>query len=424
MNLKNILYSFLILIGVIIVLVYAKLATENTDQNVCEIQNISDLENINFKDFQFVKIKASDAYQSDALKDLLQGENYRKAWQTVVEVPILFLDTLYGGVEIEKIGGGKQTQSLKLLSNNGLMLTLRSVNKNPDALVPETLRKLKLDNIVKDGVSAQHPYAALPVAKLADAVGVIHTNPQLVFLPKQKILGNTYNSEFGNKLYLLEYENKGTINWSNYPNIEFVTDNDNLQELKATGDLKIDIDKRQLVKSRLFDIVIGDWDRHAKQWGWLMQKQDSSYNAIPFPMDRDNAFFNVQGLIPTIISSEEITPHLQSFHSDIDMEGLVYDFDVYFLQNTSLEMFLEEAKYIKKHLTDDVLENAFKTWNESLYNLDARTIIATIKTRRDRLVNIAINFKKTLDKQPLLNESLKGSLLKDTPGSSLKCFEC
>jgi len=66
-------------------------------------------------------------FKADEVKKLMQGEQYRKAWSTPVKVPVMYLDTLFGGVTIEKEGGGKQTHSLKLKTKNDIELTLRSV---------------------------------------------------------------------------------------------------------------------------------------------------------------------------------------------------------------------------------------------------------------------------------------------------------
>lgn len=424
MSLKRVILSVTALIVATLLVIYIKLANENIENNSCDIQNISNLDSINFKDFKTVKLSASDAYESDAFKDILQGENYREAWETIVEVPILYLDTLFGGVEVIKEGGGQQTKSLRLKTENDLVLTLRSINKNPKPLVPEALEKLGLSNIVTDGISGQHPYAALVVSQLAKAVNVLHTNPKVVFVPKQKVLGDEFNFSYGNKIYLLEYENKGKVNWSNHNNIEEIVDNDDLQKLNSSNRGKIQIDKNQLIKSRLFDIVIGDWDRHAKQWGWLLQKKDTTYNAIPFPMDRDNAFFNVEGLLPSLIANKNITPHLQSFQSEMELMGLVYDFDIYYLQGTTEAQFLKEAQQIQEQLTDEKIEKAFKTWNEQLQIQDAKFLIRTIKKRRDNLLDTAKEFKIILDNQPLLDKPLKGSDLEDTTETNIKCFEC
>src|SRR5690606_30730175 len=138
--------------------------------------------------------------------------------------------------------------------------------------VPEIAKTLGLSNIIIDGNSGQHPYGAVAAAALAGEVDVLHTNPRPLFLPKQEKLGDL-NEKYGNKLYLLEYETESEVNWTALQNIVEIIETDDLQELKAIRGDKLKIDRNALVRSRLFDLLIGDWDRHTKQWGWALQEQ-------------------------------------------------------------------------------------------------------------------------------------------------------
>ena len=423
---KRIIYAILLVLGLFFFVIYLATHYPKSARNICEIHNIADLNAVNLKDYDSVKISASSLYRANTLKALLQGSNYRESWQDTIKAPILYLDTLFGGVTVVKEGGGKQTKSIRVRGNKGLVLTLRSVNKNPKPLVPETLEHIGLENIVTDGISGQHPYAAPVVAKLSDAIGIYHTKPKLVFLPKQSTLNAHYNHIYSNKLYWLEYENKGHFNWANLKHFTRLVDTETLQHLKNEHKGNLTIDKSLLVRSRLFDVVIGDWDRHAKQWGWFVTANNSTLKALPLPMDRDNAFFYVDGLLPHIISNPIITPHLRPFNNDVDdIEGLVYDFDVYFLQGTTLNQFISQAEYIKKTLTDTVIENAFKQcWPKKMLERDAPKIIEKIIARRNGLIDIAIMFRTVLDSRPLLNKPLKGSEPDDTTASRMACFEC
>ena len=299
-----------------LVALYLKISNEDTLIETCKIYSFQDLNTINFREHDTVEVSASSLYEGDFIKRLLQGENYRNAWEAKIKAPILYLDTLYGGVTIIKEGGGKQTRSLRLRARDSTVYTLRSVNKNPEPLIPEFLKTLNLENIVVDGISSQHPYAAPVVAKLAESINVIHTDPKVVFLPKQERL-NIYNTDYGNRLYMLEYETEGLKNWTSHANVIELLDTDGLQKLKMKLQNRLKIDRNELVRARLFDLVIGDWDRHAKQWGWAVSKKDSAYVAHPIPGDRDNAFFVIDGLIPTIISNENITKELRPFQNEI-----------------------------------------------------------------------------------------------------------
>ena len=421
---KRILYFFIILLIIALGLLYW--STSSTDQvfKKSELINIKNINSVDFKTKDSVLVAASDLYQADEVKKLMQGEQYRKAWSTPVKVPVMYLDTLFGGVTIEKEGGGKQTHSLKLKTKNDIELTLRSVNKDPEALIPEFAKTLGLENIVVDGISAQHPYAAILVAKLAEQAKVHHTKPKLVFVPKQKALKN-YNDKYGNRLFLLEYETESKTNWTNENNVIEILDTDDLQELKLEQKEKLTVDKKTLIRVRLFDLLIGDWDRHTKQWGWIVKQENQMLTAIPIAGDRDNAFFSVDGVLPTILSDKNVVPELRPFTSEIDfMPGLVYPFDQYFLINTSEELFVEQAKQLQKLLTDEVLEQSLSVWPKQIAEIDGEEIISKIKSRRDHLIEYAKQFKVEIDKKGLVNQPLKGSEDINLPEKLLQCFEC
>lgn len=422
---KKFLKIFTVLVIAIIAVVYIRVANSKKTFETCTIHNIEDISKTDFTKHKTVVVSASSLYESDMFKTLLQGKNYRDAWATKVKLPIVFLDTLFGGVKIIKEGGGKQTHSLRIQSKkDNVVYTLRSINKNPEKLVPEFAKTLKLENIVIDGISSQHPYAAPVVARLSDAINVPHTNPRAIFLPKQETL-EKYNEKYGNRMFLLEYETEGKVNWTSYKNVTELVDTEELQKLKMNLKTKLKIDRKSLVRARLFDLIIGDWDRHTKQWGWAVTQKDSTYTAYPIPGDRDNAFFTTSGLIPSILTNENVVKELRPFQKDIDyMEGLIYNFDVYFLHKTPEEIFTAEATYIQQNLTDEAIENALRYWNDELYNLYAKDIAAKIKARRDNILILAKEFKRVLDTKPLLSEPLKGSEREDVDENKLKCFEC
>ena len=43
-------------------------------------------------------------------------------------------------------------------------------------------------------------------------------------------------------------------------------------------------------RRRLFDMLIGDWDRHQDQWRWIEFKENGKKVYRPMPRDRDQAF--------------------------------------------------------------------------------------------------------------------------------------
>ena len=421
---KKVFALVAILLVAFIILIYLSVSSTSKKFETCTIENLEDLEKVNFEDHDSVTLAPSSLYKGDLLKEFMQGENYRQAWSTPVNVPIVFLDTLYGGMKIIKEGGGKQTHSLKLQNKSGIMFTLRSVAKDPEKLIPDVAKNLGLENIIVDGISGQHPYGALLSARLSDIAGVAHTNPKLVFIPKQTSLGD-FNEKYGNRLYLLENETESKENWTSYPKIDLIVETDDLQKLKQENRNSIEIDKPALIRARLFDLFIGDWDRHAEQWGWALQKSGDIYKAIPVAGDRDNAFFNLSGVIPSILTNKNVEPLVRPFEKEIDhMPGLVYPFDRYFLLNAPREIYLQQAESLQQELTDEKIDKAFDAWPEAIAKLDKKEIFEKLKSRRDQLDEYAVAFYEIIQEKGKLTEPLKGSEDLEIDEDLIGCFDC
>lgn len=412
---KKFLLVLLILFLLLIGLTYWSTSVTPEEIKISEI-----IEPQNSKNPDSVTVITSNLYESNQIKRFMQGRNYRDAWGVPIKAPVFILDTM----QILEEGGGKQTHSLDLKSPSGIIFSLRSVNKDPEPLIPEAAKILGLENIIIDGISAQHPYGALLAASLSNAVGVLNTHPKVVFLPKQNKLGK-FNKKYGDRVYLLEYETEGKVNWTPYKNVVEIMDTDDLQELKMKKEKHVRIDEQAFVRARLFDILIGDWDRHAKQWGWVVQKEGEQYTAIPLGGDRDNAFFRIDGVIPTILTNKLVQPLVRPFEEDIDhIPGYVYPVDIYFLKSAPENIFEEEARYLQKTLSDEILEQAFTAWPKELNDLNKKEILTKLKNRREKLVKYARAFKKEIDKKDLLKKPLKGSEDLELPKNLFQCFDC
>ncbi|MFS4467260.1 hypothetical protein [Maribacter sp. 2210JD10-5] len=419
---KKILIAAIVIVIIFIALTYISVSETKKTFDTCTVLSAADMNQHDFKKYDSVLVAANTIYEASDFKKIMQGEQYRDAWAQPVMVPIVYLDTLKGGLKLIEEGGGKQTHSLELEDSLGIRYTLRSLSKDASKLIPKMAKNLGLENIVVDGISAQHPYAALVVAELSREVNILHTHPTLYFVPKQKILSGI-NDKYGNRLYFLEYESEGEKNWTDLKHIDELLDTEDLQELKIEKGPLLKIDENQLIRCRLFDLIIGDWDRHPKQWGWAIQKNGTELLAIPIPTDRDNAFFNQNGILPNLITNNQTLPKIQNFEAEIDyIQGLVIDFDVYFLRNSKLEQFTNEAKYLQRQLDDKTINASFNVWPKSIDSLNGPAIRKIIKSRRDSIVVLAKRFYNTMMQSPQKNIILIGSEELELPENLSQCF--
>ncbi|TDG35882.1 hypothetical protein EZJ43_11030 [Pedobacter changchengzhani] len=254
-----------------------------------------------------ITIKINTAYDSvGKFHRFLFGENYRKDYALATKVPVLRMSQFKGGLTATKLGGGNQSKSLRLVDKDGKEWVLRSVLKYPEVLLPAQLRETFAKDIIRDNVSAQHPFSALVVPELAKAAGVPHSNPIIGYVSADPGLGD-FSSVFANTLCLLE-EREPTGESDNTAKMmkKLVDDNDNTYD----GPLQ--------VKARALDVLIGDWDRHDDQWRWKEEKTDkgSKYSAVP--RDRDQVFYRSQGLVQRFAQSSTLLPMMQGYERNVE----------------------------------------------------------------------------------------------------------
>ncbi|MCR5888258.1 metallophosphoesterase [Hymenobacter sp. J193] len=333
----------------------------------------------------------------------LFGEHYREEWATPVEFPVLDLATERGGLTPYKTGGGKQTASLKVRNEEGRLYTLRSLNKDPAAVLPEALRETAAKDILQDQISAQHPYASFVIPPLATAAGILHTNPTPVYIPRDPLLG-PYVDRFADIPAAIEEDAK-----DDQSNVESLGNATNLvgtdkvlERLRDDNDNRVN--EKAFARSRLFDMWIGDWDRHEDQWRWAERKDkdgDRKFTAVP--EDRDVAFFKGDGILPYLASRKWAIRNFQNFGKDYaDYKGLnltALANDRTFLGSVSKDDWVKIAQEMKASLTDAIIDSALRdNWAPQIYRLHGPEIAAKLKSRRDLLPQLAADYYEVLDK--------------------------
>lgn len=355
-----------------------------------------------------ITIQASDRYGASRLRTRLLGKNYRSVWQEPVKVRIFDIEREKGGLTIIKRGGGLQTKSLRLIARDGKEYVLRSVDKYIEKAIPKALHRTLAADVVQDQISASHPYAALVVSFLADKAGIYAANPQLVYVPDDPRLGN-YQALFAHTLCILEERPEEELNEEAEGQEKIYSTTKMLSKLNMDKANKVN--QFEVLRARLFDMLIGDWDRHDGQWRWLGKKQMQGTLFYPLPRDRDQVFFVNQGILPRIASRKWILPKFQGFDYRIrDIAGFNYNaryFDRSFLYGLTLSDWLSMADTLQTLLTDQIIEQAVGEWPEQIQALSGKEVTAKLKSRREHLKKDAQTYYKFLSKEVTIPGSEK-----------------
>ncbi len=336
----------------------------------------------------------------------LFGKHYRPLYYEPVRAPIVQLDTLFGGLSPYRRGGGMTTQSLHLADSRDRRYQMRSVRKNPVQLLPYPLESSFAAEVVREQFTAIHPYGALAVAPMEEALGLYGARPMLAYVPKQDRLSD-FNSGYGNELYLIEA--RPDEDWREldyFGNSKEIIGNDNVRE-EITSDWKKRADQRQYLRARLLDAILGDWDRHRDQWRWAtIEQEDKHVLYKPIARDRDQVFSNFDGTLLAIIRrAVPAARKLKPFDEELDdpyWRGSNGKWnDRFFLTELTWEDWRAEASFITEHLTDSLIDASLRQLPAATQkpSLETYQIDRKLRARRDQLLEYSRAFYETLAKE-------------------------
>ncbi|MEL6917982.1 MAG: phosphoesterase, partial [Bacteroidota bacterium] len=369
------------------------------------------------------------------------GERYRKYYSTQVSAPTVDLDTLFGGLKVTRKGGGHQSKSLRLENKEGKEYVMRALEKSAEAYLQAMVSKEEFiigktegtapNKVLMDFYTGDHPYAPFTIGKLADAVGVYHTNPVLYYIPRQQALGK-YNDEFGDKLFMIEERATGghgdqkSFGYSN----NLISTYDLIE--KIASDEKYTVDTDAYIRARLFDMLIGDWDRHNDQWRWAEFKDTTTGNVVykPVPRDRDQAY-SIMGDGALMSFATRAIPALrlmEGFDDDIrSIKGFnsspkTFSLDTYILPETTMDKWIEQARFIQQNINEETIDNALNEFPKEVQDETVGIIKRKLLSRKDNLQQTAEKYYQIINKRSVVVGTDKDDyfLIEDTGNGKTK----
>jgi len=337
----------------------------------------------------------------------LFGENYRKIWSANTTLPVLKTSEFNGGLIPMERGGGQQTHSLRLKDSSGKEWALRSIEKYPEGILPEPLKRTFVKTWLTDAISNEFPYGSLMVPVLADVEKVPHSNPTIVYVAPDSALGR-YNRVFSGRVFMIEEreplgESENTFKM--------------LEKLDKNNDNSID--QITFFRARLLDLFMGDWDRHEKQWGWVDVSKDNKEKVfLPVPKDRDQVFMINEGVFPTIASRKWIQPRLRGFKPFI--KAVDYSFfngkylNSRFMNELDYDQWMNLTHEFVTKLTDSVLEASLQRLPREIYDLSHEELLTKMKQRRSNMEKAMSKYYYLLNKVVDINCSDKNEKVKIT----------
>ncbi len=346
---------------------------------------------VTFSDSTVTRV-ASNKYTRKSKKNVWMGSNYRDVWSLPITFDVFDIGKERGGLKILKKGGGLQTLSLRMEAEDGRQYVLRSIEKYPEKALPPALRNTFAKDAIEDQISASHPYAAYIIPPLADAANIYHANPKPVFIPDDARFGQ-FRSTFGGILALYEERaNRASAGDSHFGGGDDVDGTlTALENLRKDNDNSVD--QEWVVRTRLFDMLIGDWDRHDDQWRWVQFDDDDRSVYRPIPRDRDQAFYINEGILPSIVSRKWAVPMGEGFNEDVrwspGFNKSARFFDRSFMNELEWDDWEVAIAYLQSNVTNQVIEDAVGLWPDNVQELTGERVSRTLKARRKNMPGYA-----------------------------------
>lgn len=342
----------------------------------------------------------------------LWGDHYRKYYGIPIEAKTANISELDGGYTPFREGGGNQSNSLRLKARNGQEFVMRGVKKSAvrflnkmafnKSILGEELNNTFPDKFLLDFYTTSHPFTPFSVGNLADKVHIFHSNPRLYYIPRQQALG-AYNENYGDEMYMIEERfSADPVTLQSLGNASDIVSTEDVLK-NFTKNYKYSVDKESYIRARIFDMLIGDWDRHSDQWKWAEYKDGDHTIYKPIPRDRDQAFSKYDGFAFKVIMNIPAIRHMKTFKEDIknvkwlNMEP--YPLDLVFLKGATQEEWIAQAKYIQENLTDTDINEAFNNLPKEVKDETIADIQRKLKIRKQKLQNYAARYYDVLQEK-------------------------
>jgi len=348
---------------------------------------------------KMVTVIPGPEYEAGWLHRVFFGSQWRSLWTTPIIIPVLDMDSFGDGLQPIKRGGGFQTKSLHFKANNSKFYKFRSINKDPEKVLPKYFRDTFVSDIVQDLISTAHPLSSVVAAPLLNAVDVLNSEPYTLQLPDDPKLGE-YREDFKDVFGMFAENPKDETD----PELVFAGADKIIKNYKIFEVLEDDNDDQvnahEFLKARLMDIFIGDWDRHIGQWKWARYKDGKKKIWLPIPRDRDQAFSLYNGLVPWMatLAVPQIEPFKEKYQQVNDLTWSGRFLDRRFLISIESADWDSITTFVQNRITDQVIIDAVHRMPDEWFEKEGERLIHMLKMRRDKLPEISRDYYKMIIK--------------------------
>ena len=334
-----------------------------------------------------------ERFRAGGFKRWFYGRDYRELWTTPIEVAVLDLDRVGGGLTPLRTGGFGQSISLHFTGQNGRRYTVRSLDKDPTKRIWDELKNTVVDDVLQDMISALLPTAGLVVDPLMEATGILHAKHTLVVIPDDLRL-REYREEFAALIGMLqEHPSEGPDATPGFAGSRKISGTEKLWEhLEKTPCNRVDA--RAYLKTKLMDFLIGDKDRHYGQWRWARFPAGDCHTWVPIPEDRDQAFIDFDGF-SMVVARRGLPRQIEfsdTYPSLVGLSTTGWEMDREFLVELDKAVWDSVVTEFRGNLPDSLIEDAVRKLPPPYYKIVGQALTKALKSRRDALPKFASRY--------------------------------
>ena len=341
-----------------------------------------------------------ERFRASAFHRWFYGDNYRDLWTIPVEVPVLDLDSVGGGLTPLRTGGDGQSISLHFTGEDGIRYAVRSLDKDATKRLAAALKNSVVSTVLHDLVSALLPTGGLVVDPLLEAAGILHSKHSLVVIPDDPRLGE-YRKDYAGLIGTLQvHPSEGPDDTPGFAGSRKVSGTESmLNDLEESSCERVDA--RAFLRARLMDFLIGDGDRHPGQWRWARFPDGDCFTWLPVPEDRDQAFIHYGGVAMMLI--RRAIPRAiwfgDAFPSVVGLTTNGWELDRELLAELEKPAWDEVVESLRTKLVDSVIEGAVRRLPAPYYERVGESLEEALKARREALPEYAARYYELITRE-------------------------
>lgn len=340
------------------------------------------------------------------LYNFLWGTHYRHLYIMPITTQAVTLNTLSGGMQV--IGKVPDFHALLLKNKQEQLYMLKPLGGSTSFIEskffqeiynPNEFKNTYLDEFIGDAYTIINPYTFISADYMARQSGLSSSNSHIYYIPPYSTQDTvTDGVAFQGKLV----------------SIIDLPDLNTKKNILTTEKLLQHIQENKLymanqypyIRERLFDMLVGDWNKIPENWNWLSVAEGDSLLYNPMVIDRNHSFTKVDGILfkqmLKALTLSFITDYNGEFKDLKKINKLGFALDMALISRSDETVWLEEARFLKKSVTDQLIEDAFRQLPAGIDTIETGHLKQKLKLRRDKLEEAAHLYYTLLQRNPVL----------------------